>query len=108
MMQVVFFRTLVLAALFAPAVALTLIVRRSDQLPGEATLTRWLADETGWPGDMLGEFLELRVNYHISLTPPSVGLLSVVVAGIGRGLGLYRYLQQILRRITPVALTNGF
>ncbi len=66
MMQVVFFRTFVLAALFAPTAALTLIVRRSDQLPGEATLTRWLADETGWPGDILGEFLEFLVANSVA------------------------------------------
>ena len=58
MIRAVFFRTLVLTALIAPAVALTLIVRRSDLLPGEAALTRWLAGETGWPGDILGDFLD--------------------------------------------------
>lgn len=40
------------------AAALTLIVRRSELLPGEATVTRWAADKTGWPGDLLGDFLD--------------------------------------------------
>ena len=76
-MRVVFFRTLVLTALFAPTVALTLIVRRSDQLPGEATLTRWLADETGWPGDMLGEFLEFLVANSVAPLTFAAALLVV-------------------------------
>ena len=58
MIRAVFFRTLVLTALIAPAVALTLIVRRSELLPGEAALTRWLARETGRPGDVLSDFLD--------------------------------------------------
>ena len=58
MIRAVFFRTLVLTALIAPAVALTLIIRRSDLLPDEAALTRWLAGETGRRGDILGDFLD--------------------------------------------------
>lgn len=46
------------ATLIALAAALTLIVRRSNLLPGEAALTRWLAGETGRPGDILGDFLD--------------------------------------------------
>ena len=44
--------------MIALAVALTLIVRRSDLLPGEAAVTRWLVDKTGRPGDVLGDFLD--------------------------------------------------
>lgn len=59
------------------AMALTLIVRRSDLLPGEAAVTSWLAGNTGRPGDILGDFLDFISAQSVAPLIFAAALLAV-------------------------------
>ncbi len=46
------------AAMFTLVAALTIVIRRSELLPGEASVSDWLAIEIGWPGEALVDLLD--------------------------------------------------
>ena len=46
------------AAMFSLIAALTIVIRQSELLPGEASVSDWLAIEIGWPGEALVDLLD--------------------------------------------------
>ena len=66
-----------IAALAVAAVALTLVVRRSELLPGEMGVTRWIIEHDGWAGREVAGLLDPLLNNNIS--PVLFALLIPVV-----------------------------